>query len=549
MREVRRKGLAMLPEVLGRPLRHQPMRPMSARYWVILLAVLLPPATIITSLEALGLAQARIHEPLAHMLLEGFCALIALVVFYVLRQEWAHYGGRRLALLTHGFLLYGVINLSHALSPHGSHSFVLLHSMAGNVLAIVALASVAEERDEPGRRAAPRESGRHAITLHFLLAGIAIVIVGVLIAEYVPWRRVDGSFTLVATGVNIFSAVLFAFTGLVLLADFRRSGEPILFCFGLCMLAFAVTHGLFPFSKLWDLAWWGWHVVKLAIFLGLLFGIAYEAVQTLQDQIDAVGALQHSLSVLGERNAELSAAYEQLASTQASLVKAERLATLGLMAGSVAHEIRNPLGTVANCLGLLRRPEISRDESMRALTIADEHVDRLEQIVVGTLDAVRGQVVRREAIALDAVVEEVVATSRLEASGIKVEMAIACDLTTVIGWPQQLRQLVWNLVTNAVEAMAGEGTLLIKLEAAGSDLVLTVQDDGPGIPDALRDRIFEPLFSTKTGGTGLGLAVVRQIAADHGGTVEVRKPVERGAEIAVRLPRGNPPPALDAAAE
>ncbi|MCC6776209.1 MAG: hypothetical protein IT537_06160 [Hyphomicrobiales bacterium] len=539
MREVRPKGLAMLPEVLGRPLRHQPMRPMPGRYRVILLTVLLPPATVISLLEVLGLARHHVHEPLAHMLLEGFCALIALVVFYVLRQEWRQYGGRRLALLTHGFLLYGIINLGHALSSHGSNSFVLLHSIAGSVLAIIALASVVEESVRLDRLLAAKARGR-TVTLAFVVAGVAIMLIGVLIAEYFPWRRVDGTFTLVANGVNMTSAVLFGLTGALLLGDFRRCGEPILFCFGLCMLAFAETHALFPFSQLWDLAWWGWHVVKLAIFLGLLFGIAYEAVQTLQDQIDANLALQRSLGTLELRNRELSSAYDELASMQTSLVKAERLAALGQMAGMVAHEIRNPLGIIANCLGLLRRPAISPEESARALTLAEEHVDRLEEIVASTLDAARSQVLRREPVALAEIVDEVVATSHLETKGIKIVTSVAHVLPRVHAAPQQLRQLVWNLAMNATEAMECNGTLRIALDADGSDVLLTVQDEGPGIPADLHERIFEPLFSTKVGGTGLGLAVVQQIVAEHGGKVEIRKGMGRGATFVVTLPAAGP---------
>lgn len=532
---MRHKGLALLPEVLGRPVRHQPKRPLPTSYQMVLLAALVPPALVIPFLDWLTHGRFHLHEPVAHMLLESFCALIALVVFYVLRQEWKHYGGRRLALLAHGFLLYGIINLAHAWSPHHTNSFVFLHSIAGNVLALVSLASVIEETE--GSSQPLLSSQRTQFTLAFATAGFVIILVGVAFAEYVPWRHGDGTFTLIANSVNISSAVLFSVAGVILINDYRRSGEPILFYFGLCMLAFAEVHALFPFSRLSDLAWWGWHVVKLFIFLGLLFGIAFEAEQTLQDQIEANAALQKALDALEERNRECSAAYDELAATQSSLVRSERLAALGQVAGMIAHEIRNPLGALTNCLGLLRRHSMSREEVARALGLAEEQVDRIEDIVATTLNAAREHGSQQQATPLLPIIDEVVSSAHLEMRGLVVTKDIFGHPPTILGSPQQLRQLVWNLLVNAAEAMPHQGQVRIVLETTERDVELTVEDDGPGIPAELRNRVFEPLFSTKVYGTGLGLAIVKQIAMNHGGMVEILERDRRGAAIQVRLPR------------
>lgn len=527
------RGLAILPEVFGRPVRHAPLGAMPRKFQLMLLVVLVPPALAALYLRFISPPNVRFHDPLAHGLLEGFCALI---VFYVLRQEWKLSGGRRLCIMAHGFLLYGILNLGHAAAPHHSNSFVFLHSIAGFALAACILASSVEEGERQNCFSRWNWESQE-ITLAFGIAGLAIACVGVMLAEYVPWRRVDDSFTVTARSVNTAAAVMFGFAGWIFLRDFRRSREPILFIFGLCMLAFSEIHTLFMLSRLWDVTWWAWHVVKALIYLGMLFGIAYECAQVLKDLYTSNEALRSSHLTLEQGNRDLQAACAQLASAQTSLVRAERLAALGQMAGMVAHEIRNPLGTITNCLGILKRSDLSAQEAARALALAENQADRLDQIVTDTLNSARTQVVRWQPVAPASVMDELLASCQGQAlGGVLLKVDVPRDLPFVDGSPQQLHQVLWNLVVNAAEALDGPGEIRIGARADRGFVVFDVSDTGPGIPDELRERVFEPLFTTKPGGTGLGLAVVRKIVMDHYGTVEIESTELGGTKVTIRLP-------------
>jgi PAS domain S-box-containing protein len=210
--------------------------------------------------------------------------------------------------------------------------------------------------------------------------------------------------------------------------------------------------------------------------------------------------------------------------------RTEQLATLGRLAATVAHEINNPLETVNSILYLLRKGA-SHDE-LSLIEPAQQEVRRIAEITSATLRFSR-EAPKPTVVSLREIVESVLSifAGRLRGRGISATAHYTTDgsMTAVAG---ELRQIVANLVANAADAMEGGGTLRVHLHPAREDgragFRLAISDSGTGIPAAVRARMFEPFFSTKgESGTGLGLLVVRDVVARHGGKLRLRSSTSR----------------------
>jgi len=237
-----------------------------------------------------------------------------------------------------------------------------------------------------------------------------------------------------------------------------------------------------------------------------------------------------------------------LAEANQRVIAAERLATLGRVAAGLAHEIRNPLGSISGSVEMLREAPGLSEEDKRLCDIIANEAARLNNLVSDMMDLARPRKPEAASVDVAALAREVVElASRSERSGsgdvgVKYrgpEGAVyaRCDAA-------QMRQVLWNLVRNAVQASGAGATVVVGMEEEGDRIRMTVSDEGPGIAEEQRERIFEAFFTTRSKGAGIGLAVVRRIIEEHaalGATIDVRSAPKAGATFEVGLARAAAP--------
>jgi PAS domain S-box-containing protein len=225
-----------------------------------------------------------------------------------------------------------------------------------------------------------------------------------------------------------------------------------------------------------------------------------------------------------------------------ALIQSEKLATTGRLAASLAHEINNPLQTVIGCLGLAEESmEADEDEVEMYVIMAHDELKRAARIVSRLRDLSRPTDREQgELTDVNDLIEEVLEVSRkdLKDHGIRVERQLGEDLPRPFLMPDRVKQVLLNLVLNARDAMSEGGRLTVgsAYDEESDEVVITVADQGAGIPKATMERLFNPFFSTKTEGTGLGLFVSQNIVQEHGGRIEVESTVGEGSTFIVRLP-------------
>jgi two-component system, NtrC family, sensor histidine kinase PilS len=224
--------------------------------------------------------------------------------------------------------------------------------------------------------------------------------------------------------------------------------------------------------------------------------------------------------------------------------RAERLATVGQLAAGIAHEIRNPLASISGSIELLRQAPLASDDDRTLMAIVHREIQRLNELVGDLLDFANPRPSHPVDFDLGVLVRETVQVSRADPglAGVELE-ARAEEPLVVFADPAKLRQVVWNLVRNAADAAAAGGRH-VRVEARRAaeqgppQALVTVEDDGPGIPEDRLARIFDPFFTTKPKGTGLGLATCHALVAEHGGQIDVESEVGKGTKVVVRLPTG-----------
>ena len=244
-------------------------------------------------------------------------------------------------------------------------------------------------------------------------------------------------------------------------------------------------------------------------------------------------------------------AEEQVLLQAAELQRAAQLSFVGELAAGLAHEIKNPLAGIQGVVDILIRRRDKNDPEREALEGVRHEVERIDSTVRALLDRARPRLISVRASSLSDIVVRAINLARAQLANtptggrnVSIEFQPPADPITVAIDPAQIEDAVLNLIINALEAVGNDGTVKIQVARAGNErseefedeAIVEVSDNGRGISEEDLARIFNPFFTTRAGGTGLGLPAVRRIARAHGGRVEVNSTVGEGSTFSLRLP-------------
>lgn len=231
---------------------------------------------------------------------------------------------------------------------------------------------------------------------------------------------------------------------------------------------------------------------------------------------------------------------QQLKLAEADKIRADRLAVLGQMAASVAHEVRNPLSAITNCLAVLKAERNDNNRSRAALEIIQDEVGRLDNLTRDFLIFGKPRVMANKPVVLEALVYRVCTAleRHVQQQGqmIEVEAGISGNAGSHLFDADGLEVVLWNLLLNASQAVQGRGHVYATVRVYPGWFLLVVADTGKGIPPAERKQIFEPFYTQRSHGAGLGLAIVQRFVQEWGGRIRIASQMGHGTRFYVRVP-------------
>lgn len=258
------------------------------------------------------------------------------------------------------------------------------------------------------------------------------------------------------------------------------------------------------------------------------------------DEVKALSTRVHSLIE------DVDQVQTELTRSQEHLLQSGKWAMMGKLAAGVAHSIRNPLTSVNMRLYSLKRSLAMSDSQQEDFQVISEEIRHIDAIVRNFLEFSRPPKLKMQQISPSDVVDNalVLLRHRLESYGVGVQLLRPERLPEIWVDPDQLKEVLVNLLLNACEIMPGGGAITIREEERqdsllGAAVVIRVSDNGPGIPESVRDKVFQPFFSTKEEGTGLGLSIATRIIEEHGGRLELESKENQGTTFIITLPREN----------
>ena len=241
--------------------------------------------------------------------------------------------------------------------------------------------------------------------------------------------------------------------------------------------------------------------------------------------------LEATSNQLAKVNRELHDSFEQIK-------RADRLSAIGQLSASLAHEIRNPLAAIDGAANLIESTQTPEDMRRGSLAIIHKEIQRLNRLLTNLLDFARPRKPDFQAVEANRLIDAIISLAghSAEQKGITFRKEVPPSVSAFECDPEQMKQVILNLAINAVQAMTSPGEVLLSAQQRDSSVVISVRDQGPGVDEENIEKIFNPFFTTKEAGTGLGLSVVYQIVTQHGGVVKVDRNPDGGMTFSVVIP-------------
>lgn len=294
---------------------------------------------------------------------------------------------------------------------------------------------------------------------------------------------------------------------------------------GLISAVLYVPHIVTTWSHVHDYAIEQYADIFMFLAVGLVTGVLSDRERSRRAE------LQAAATKLEHMNIELQSSFEQVK-------RADRLSAIGQLAAGLAHEIRNPLASIDGAAEVLEAGTEPEEVRRETVGIIRRECARLFRLLTNLLDFARPRPPEWRPVDVAHVLDSVIELVR-HSGGKRIQFHrdVPDNLPRLIADEEQLAQVILNLTINSVQAMPEGGEVRLSASERDGGVVISVQDEGSGIPEEQMDKVFDPFFTTKDGGTGLGLSVVHQIVSHHGGSVVVTRNRDRGMTFSLFFPK------------
>lgn len=466
-------------------------------------------------------------------------------------------GKTNILFLVYAFFSISILDFFHAFADYSHNLFVWYHSLGALLGSLFFFCSMfVSHADKPYTnpslwiRRFSVFSGAFliflfAVSFHAFNLNIPDVLT-ITLEQHTHVSLAYGKFGAFINAVNYASSVLYFFSGILFVRGFLKTDDLIYLIFGISALLFFISQLFFPFSELWNPLWWYWHALVALIFSGLLLGLAYGFTKSFYRLYTSRVQMGNLLESIGRKNIEIEKAYMTLKETQKYLNESEKLASIGKMAAMMAHEIRNPLGAISNAVGILKTYPLRPDETRELLTLVEDEMDRLNKLTDDFLSFSKPSHLRRDKTDLNAVLAEMLVfinTEKLQSSGITFQRLFSPDIPHLQLDRNHMKQVFINILMNSIQAMPGGGviTLQTSYRREEDEVEITFSDTGTGMAEDELSLVFQPFYTTKDSGLGLGFNIIHKIVKEHGGYICLSSKEGEGTVVTLSFPASTDP--------